>query len=130
MKIYLDTMIVIYIVENIETYSEKFISKYLSEKIFFVTSELTRLKCRVKPIKQNLPELLEDYDFYFGDNLSEVFPITRELIDSATYIRAKYGFKTPDSIHLAAAKINHSELFLTFDNRLKSFTEIKVEILD
>lgn len=129
MNIYLDTMILIYVVEDVETYSEKFTSKYYAKEYIFVTSELTRLECRVKPIKQNSQELLQDYDLYFEESLQEIIPIPREVIELATN-RAYYGFKTPDSIHLASAKINNCDIFLTFDDRLKNYKEIKVEMLE
>lgn len=130
MKIYLDTMILIYIVEDVETYSEKFSSRYNLKENTFVTSELTRLECRVKPIKQNALELLQDFDLYFEESLQEIIPISREVIDLATHIRANFGFKTPDSIHLASAKINQCDIFLTFDDRLKNYKDIKVEMLE
>ena len=50
-------------------------------------------------------------------------------MDSATEIRALYGFKTPDAIDLAAAKISDCELFLTNDHRLDSFTVLPIETL-
>ena len=129
MKIYLDTMILIYVVENIEEYSEIFFSKFNLNENYFLTSELTRLECRVKPIKQNLIELLQDYDLFFEDSFQEIIPISREIIDVATNIRAQFGFKTPDSIHLASAKTSQCDLFLTFDDRLKNYTDIKVELI-
>ena len=93
MKIYLDTMILIYIVEDVETYSEKFSSRYNLKENAFVTSELTRLECRVKPIKQNALELLQDFDLYFEESLQEIIPISREVIDLATNSARIMGLK-------------------------------------
>jgi predicted nucleic acid-binding protein len=46
-----------------------------------------------------------------------------------TYIRAHYGFKTPDAIHLAAAVVAGCEVFLTNDHRLDRFSDLTVEIV-
>ena len=44
-------------------------------------------------------------------------------------IRGRYRFKTPDSIHLAAAVESGCQLFLTNDVRLNRFTDLTVEVL-
>ena len=71
--------------------------------------------------------LLGDFDRFFNESVSEVVSLSREVIDRATDIRAHYGFKTPDAIHLAAAILSNCELFLTNDRRLDQFTGLPVE---
>jgi predicted nucleic acid-binding protein len=73
--------------------------------------------------------LLKDFDDYFADAVSDIVPLSREVIDRATEIRAQYGFKTPDAIHLAAAVVSGCDVFLTNDHRLDRFTEIVIEIV-
>ena len=73
--------------------------------------------------------LLEEFDRFFSESVSEVVALTCEVIDRATEIRSRYGFKTPDAIHLAAATSSSCELFLTNDSRLSRFTELRVESL-
>jgi len=73
---------------------------------------------------------VNDYDQFFADRVKAVIEITREVIDSATELRAKYNFKTPDSIHLAAAITSACEVFFTNDHRLDRCTEIKIETLE
>ena len=73
--------------------------------------------------------LLADYDEYFDMSASEVLPLTREVIDRATVLRAKYNFKTPDALHLAAAIAGHCDVFLTNDHRLDQCTDIQVEVI-
>ena len=89
-----------------------------------------RLECRVKPIRNQDYKLLAIYDQFFADRLKEVIAITREVIDSATELRAKYNFKTPDTLHLAAAITSGCEVFFTNDHRLDRCTEIKIETLE
>jgi predicted nucleic acid-binding protein len=69
------------------------------------------------------------FDRYFGDIISEIVPLSREVIDLATSLRARYGFKTPDCIHLAAAIVNQCDLFLTNDRRLCRCRDIAVEVV-
>jgi predicted nucleic acid-binding protein len=56
-------------------------------------------------------------------------PLTTTVYDRATVIRAMYGIKTLDAIHLAAAVEGGCNLFLTNDARLSSFHDLTVEVL-
>jgi len=69
------------------------------------------------------------FDNYFAGIISEVIPLTRPVIDLATELRARYGFKIPDAIHLAAAIAGGCDLFLTNDYRLDKCAEIAVEVV-
>jgi len=73
--------------------------------------------------------LLDDFDRFFNESASDVLALSREVIDRATEIRARYTFKTPDAIHLATAILSKCELFLTNDRRLDRFTELPVVAL-
>jgi predicted nucleic acid-binding protein len=87
------------------------------------------LECRVKPIRDGNLALLHDYDDYFTNAVSEIVPLTRVVLDHATEIRARFKFKTPDAIHLAAAVASGCDAFLTNDHRLDSFSQLKIVIL-
>ena len=56
-------------------------------------------------------------------------PLTTTVYDRACLVRAVYGFKLGDSLHLAAAAEGGCGLFLTNDTRLANFRELPVEIL-
>jgi predicted nucleic acid-binding protein len=73
--------------------------------------------------------LLTAFDSYFASIIAEVIPLNRPVIDLATKLRARYGFKTPDVIHLAAAIINGCDVFLTNDYRLDKCAEVTVEVI-
>ena len=62
--------------------------------------------------------------------MDEIVPLTRDVIDAATLIRARYGFATPDAIHLGAAVASGCDVFLTNDNRLARFGEMSVEVVE
>jgi len=68
-------------------------------------------------------------DDYFADVITEIIPLSRAVMDQATLLRARYGFKTPDAIHLAAAIVGGCDLLLTNDHRLDRCTEIAVEAI-
>ena len=73
--------------------------------------------------------LLQDFDDYFANTIAEVVPLPRGVVDRATEIRAQFNFKTPDSIHLAAAVASKCDVFLTNDRRLSRFTGISIQII-
>lgn len=124
MKYYLDSSIVIYLVEKISDYRNKVID-LLPEDIELIVSDLTRMECRIKPIQNKNELLLEEYDLFFQDSV-DIISLTKEILDKATIIRAEYFFKTPDSIHLATAIVSNADAFITNDKRSNSFKEVKI----
>src|SRR5689334_18166283 len=128
MRVYLDTALIIYLVEAVTPYVTTVEVRLSNPDTYQVCSDLSWLECRVKPMREGDIDLLADYDDYFDMNAREVMPLTREVIDHATALRARYGFKTPDAIHLAAAIVGQCDTFLTNDRRLNKCSEIKVEV--
>lgn len=129
MRIYLDSAPIIYLVEDIAPYVATVTTRLSPTDVQQVCSDLSRLECQVKPLRDKNTALFAEHDRYFSIIAHEVFPLTRSVLDQATIIRAEYGFPTPDAIHLAVAITNQCDLFLTNDHRLKKFTEIAVEII-
>ena len=129
MRIYLDSAIIIYAVEQVMPYASIIETRLSAPDIVCVASNLARMECRIKPLQTKDDELLKDYDYYFKMAMDEIVVLSTQIIDGATNIRARYGFKTPDSIHLSAATISKCDIFLTNDYGLKRFTEIAVEII-
>lgn len=129
MRIYLDSAPIIYLIENIPPYVDTLKQRLSSEDTYQVCSDLTRMECPVKPLRDEQTALLVAFDSYFDGIISESVPLSRAVMDRATEIRVQYGFKTPDAIHLACATIAECDLFLTNDKQLKQFNEITVEIV-
>lgn len=130
MRIYLDTAPIIYVVEQVAPYSRLLDQRLMASEIELIASDLSRLECRVKPLRDQKMDVLADYDQFFQDIVQEVVVLSRAVMDHATEIRAVYGFPTPDAIHLAAATIARCEMFLTNDLRLQRYTGISVDVLD
>ena len=61
--------------------------------------------------------------------LDEHIPVSRQVIDRATQLRARYYLRTPDAIHLAAAIVGGCDVFLTNDYRLTQCAEIPIEVI-
>lgn len=129
MRVYLDSAPLIYLVENVSPYVEQLVERLSPEGVFQVCSDLTRLECRVKPLRDDEPALLSAFDSYFAKIIYETVPLSRVVMDRATEIRARHGFKTPDAIHLACAVTTKCDLFLTNDKKLERFKEIAVEVV-
>jgi len=127
MRYYLDAAPIIYLIEQSQPFATAIRSKLAAPGMVPITSELARLECRVKPMRDGNQALLQDFDDYFANTIAEIFPLTRDVVDLATEIRAQYNFKTPDSLHLAAAVISNCDVFMTNDQRLNRFTGITIE---
>jgi uncharacterized protein len=129
MRYYLDAAPIIYLIEQSQPFATAIRRKLAALGVVPLTSELARLECRVKPMRDGNQALLQDFDDYFANSIAEIFPLTRDIIDLATEIRAQYNFKTPDSIHLAAAIISNCDVFMTNDQRLNRYTGIIIETI-
>lgn len=129
MRIYLDAAPVIYTVQSVAPYAAKVDARLAAPGVIRVASELTRLECRVMPIRQSDARLLKNFDAYFTGAVAELVDLSRDVMDRATAVRAQYGFKTPDAIHLAAAVVARCDVFLTNDHRLDRFAGITIEVV-
>lgn len=129
MRIYLDSAPIIYLVEQVAPYASALERQLSAPDAIQVCSELSRMECRVKPIRDGEAALLAAFDSYFSDIVFEVIPLSRQTMERATALRAQYGFRTPDAIHLAAAIVGACDTFLTNDSGLSRCTEISVQVL-
>ncbi len=129
MRLYLDTAPIIYTVEQIAGFAPLVDTRLSAVDVVLVVSDLSRMECRVKPLRDCDSDLLHDFDEFLESAVVETVALSREVIDRATEIRATYGFKTPDSIHLAAAVISACDVFYTNDHRLDRFGDLTIEVV-
>lgn len=125
-RIYFDSAAMIYFVEQRMPWYNKIFTRITATPVQVVASDLTRMECRVKPMQLGNAAILADFDAAFG--AAEIVPITTAVFDRATVIRATFGFKTPDALHLAVAVEYGCDVLLTNDHRLSTFTAIPVEV--
>lgn len=130
--IYLDANVVIRLIEGepvTRAPLETRLLPYRGSSQSLLTSRLTRLECRVKPLRESNTTLLGVYEAFFAGAEVSVLELTAAVVEKATEIRAAHKFKTPDALHLAAAIVSGASAFLTGDRDLTRCTEIPVEVL-
>lgn len=132
MILYLDTNIVIYMVEQNSTFGPPVAVRLATAQAVgdsLMISDLTRMECLVGPLRSGNTALENQFHFFFAAANLQVVPIAPAVCDRAARIRATYRFKPMDALQLAAAVEHGADLFLTNDFRLNSFTDVKVEAL-
>jgi predicted nucleic acid-binding protein len=132
MRLYLDSSAIIYSIEGMPQFRDaavRWIERVESEGQL-LTSQLARLECRVKPMRDGNAEILARFDALFSSPNLIVRHIDTGIIDRATQIRAEHGFRTPDAIHLATAIAESADVFLTGDDALARFTQLRIVVLE
>ena len=129
MRVYLDAAPVIYLIQTIPPLAATVEAYIAGPGVEVVVSDLTRLECRVKPMRDADATLLSQFDQFFSAAVHEIVPLSRAVLDRATEFRAQYGFTTPDAIHIAAALVGSCDVFLTNDHRLNRAVGIQVQVV-
>ncbi len=128
--VFLDTAPLIYFIEGHSEYQNILLELFdLNDKgnFSFITSSITLLEVLVKPLRENKPDIAEQYRNILTKAPGiEVFDVTSSISETAARLRAKYSFRTPDAIQLATSIEVGANYFLTNDNRLKAVSETVV----
>ncbi|HQR42180.1 MAG TPA: type II toxin-antitoxin system VapC family toxin [Gemmatales bacterium] len=130
--IYLDANILIRLIEGDIAARAPVEAKLQHARVnapFLTTSRLSRLECRVKPLREGNSSLLSLYEQLFNSNELQMTELHAAVIEKATELRSTLKLKTPDAIHLASAIVERCSLFLTGDKDLAKVTEIAVEVV-
>ena len=91
-------------------------------------SALTRLECRVWPLRQGATQLLAEFDRFFASRDLRRARLTAAVFDLATELRAVHNVKTPDALHLAAAINWGCDEFWTNDQRIPKAVQSRIAI--
>jgi predicted nucleic acid-binding protein len=94
-----------------------------------VTSRLTRLECRSKPLRAGHLATLAQFDVFFAGAELVLVKVGTAVVERATGLRARYNLKTPDALHYATAVEVGATVFLTGDRTLSRCSEVPVEVL-
>jgi predicted nucleic acid-binding protein len=115
--IYFDACLVIYLEERHPQWSPQ-LAKRMSEAADarFAISPLVKFECLVGPIKRADPVLHKSYLELF--DRFETLEIPEAVYLDAAALRARFGLKAPDAIHLACAQHHGCDALWTNDNRL------------
>lgn len=130
-RVYLDSCIVIYLIEGsaeIQAAIRSALQAPEDNPLTICYSDLTRLECRVGPLQRTDEDLLGLFDLFFLGSDVERTPLTTEVFDLATELRAKYRLKTPDAIHLAAALTGECQELWTNDSRFSKAAGDSIQI--
>jgi len=115
--IYLDSCLLIYLVEGAPVFATRVVQKMNSHpEASFAISPLVEMECLVGPLKTEDAIRQGVFRRLFTGFVS--LPVTRETFEDAAGIRAKYGLKTPDALHLAIARQSKCSSLWTNDDRL------------
>lgn len=120
---YLDSCILIYRFEatpDVRAAIQAALAPMTGEAPVLHVSALTRLECRVGPLRSADSTLITTYDGFFESRDLRRCRLTRAVFDLATEYRARDGLKTPGALHLAAAVIHRCDELWTNDTRLKN----------
>ncbi len=115
--IFLDSCLVIYLTERHGRWGDV-VARAIAAAgdARFAISPLVQLECLVGPLKRGDPILTRAYSELFGKVLSLDMP--EQVYLEAAQIRARFGLRTPDALHLATAQHHRCDSLWTNDDRL------------
>ena len=132
-KIYFDTNIFIYALEDSKEYREHIsalFSRIQKTGSLLVTSELTLAECLVKPFENEDELSSQHYETYVKTSgFLEVKAVTRTILKEAARIKAMSRNKLPDSIHPATALHSGCAIFVTNDANIRTLENIAILVL-
>lgn len=94
-----------------------------------LTSRLTRLECRSKPLGAGDLATVAQFDVFFAGLELVLVEVSSAVIERATELRARYNLKTPDALHYATAVEAGATVFLTGDLAMARCSGVPVEVL-
>lgn len=118
--IYLDTNLLVYAVEGAPDLSTRVMHRM--EEIVrsgshrFAISPLVKMECLVGPMRTADLALQGYFEAFFSK--LETLEMPEAVYRGAAALRARYGLRTPDALHLACAQHHGCQALWTSDERL------------
>ncbi len=129
-RLYWDACVLIYRLQDVEPWNRSIASALAAIPApKLVVSELGRMECRVKPLREADQVTLAKYDKFFAAPTLGWVPHDRPVFDLAADLRAHHALKTPDALHLAAAIVGGCSEFWTNDRRLEQAAEGRLRVV-
>lgn len=133
-RLYIETAPLIYYVEEHPTYiarMDAIIEALDNSNLKAVSSVITLTEVLNQPMKTGDKKLEQEYrDILVNSGSYQLVAINVEIAEGAARLRAKYGLRTPDALHVASAIHRSCDAFLTNDTGIKRVTELPILILD
>lgn len=106
MRLFLDACVVIYLVEGNLAFASRVRAaidglRARHPDASVAVSEISRLQCRVRPLREGDMTGVGMFDRFFASAGVEMCPIGQDIIDLATQVRARTGLRTPDALQAA-----------------------------
>jgi predicted nucleic acid-binding protein len=115
--IYLDSCLLVYAIEDDPVFGAATRQRLAETGVSqLAISPLVRLECLVGPMKTGDRALRLRYEQALG--LLLLLDMPAAVYDGAAELRARYGLRTPDALHLACAQHHGCEALWTNDDRL------------
>jgi uncharacterized protein len=115
--IYLDACLLIYAIEDHPVWANGVRAALRNEPdARFAISPLIKMECLVKPLKTADIAMQRRYEA--GLNEFVQLPMSETIFLQAAMLRARFGLKTPDALHLACAQHHGCTALWTNDDRL------------
>lgn len=128
-KLFLDTTPLIYFLDSDVNFGEKtklILEEAISEGKGLVTSAITCMEYMVYPYRMRNQDKIDAFFEFTEDCGIPIKAIDVDIAREAAAIRAEYkDFKAMDSLQLAAAIHSGCDLFLTNDNQLRQFKQLR-----
>ncbi len=131
--IYADAGIIIRLIEGaakVRSPIEVRLQEIRSQGPLILTSRLSRLECRCKPLREKNDRLLQLYDAFFIGAEVKLAEIGPPVIEQATQLRASLGLKSPDAIHAATGMLAAVSEFWTADRAYMHCPELNVVLFE
>lgn len=115
-KIYLDSCLVIYLVERHPLFFPT-LHALVSSRLnaVFAVSALTRLEVLTRPLRDGDSQLIQRFEAFLQNH--EMLSIDDTVVHAALDLRVA-GLKTPDALHVALARHHACSALWTNDDRL------------
>lgn len=127
--IYLDSCILLYAIEDRGSRGDAVRRALRDVDDEVASSPLALHECLVLPARERNPELRDRYLALF--ERMEIVALDAAAFVRSAELRADFGLKTPDALHLAAAQLSGCTELWTNDKRLAAASHgLAVDILD
>ena len=128
-RVFLDTTPLIYFLDHDEHFGDR--TRRILEEILgagkaVVSSAITCMEYLIYPYRNGNQEKIDVFFEFVRDCDIPLTPVNSHVARTAAQIRAKYRhFKAMDALQLAVALETNCDVFLTNDNQLRQFEELR-----
>ena len=121
-RLYLDTNVLIHFVEGHAEFAGILQDLFVAideHAVNAVTSELALTEVMIKPIANSRPDVAATYARLLAPGSAiDVRPLDRATLLRAAELRAQFGGRTFDALHVAAAELAGCDYLISEDRRL------------